>query len=64
MGKTLLQPLLSRREVAEHLGVDIRTVDAIIKRGELRTVLVGQRHVRIHAESLTVYLERKAVRNG
>jgi excisionase family DNA binding protein len=59
-----LNPLLSREAVAKHLGCGRRSVDKIIERGELRTILVGQRMIRIPAESLTVYLERRAVQNG
>ena len=59
MGKHLLRkPLLSRKEVAEVLGISINTVARLISRGELQTQRVGVRFVRIPAESLMAYLDK------
>jgi excisionase family DNA binding protein len=55
----LLQPLLTRREVAEVLGVSVQTVARIIGRGELDIKRVGERFVRIPAESLERYLQAR-----
>jgi excisionase family DNA binding protein len=49
--------LLTRREVAEALGVSVQTVARLIRRGELETVRVGERFIRIPAESLERYLQ-------
>jgi excisionase family DNA binding protein len=57
MYKHLQEPLLTRREVAEALGVSVQTVARLIGRGELETVRVGERFVRIPAESLEQYLQ-------
>jgi excisionase family DNA binding protein len=52
----LQKPLLTRAEVAEVLGVSVQTVARLIGRGELETVPVGDRFVRIPTESLKAYL--------
>jgi excisionase family DNA binding protein len=57
MLKHLREPLLTRREVAEVLGVSVQTVARLIERGELETMRVGERFVRIPAESLEQYLQ-------
>lgn len=59
MENTLLQPLLTRQQAAEYLRLGIRTIDSLIRRGELRTVKVGSRFVRIPAESVERYLSDK-----
>ena len=35
--------LASRQESAEALGVSVRTIDALVERGELRAVRIGSR---------------------
>jgi excisionase family DNA binding protein len=57
MHKHLLKPLLTRREVAEALGVSVQTVARLIERGDLETVRVGVRFVRIPIESVEQYLQ-------
>jgi excisionase family DNA binding protein len=57
MHKHLRKPLLTRGEVADVLGVSVQTVGRIIARGELETVRVGERFVRIAAKSLERYLQ-------
>jgi excisionase family DNA binding protein len=56
--KNLLEPLLTRQQVAEYLGIDIRSVDGIVTRGELKTVKVGSRFVRIPAASVEAYVSK------
>ncbi len=60
----LQKPLLSRAEVAEVLGVSVQTVARMIGRGELETVQVGERFVRIPAESLERYLQAQEKGGG
>jgi excisionase family DNA binding protein len=64
MHKHLLKPLLTRREVAEALGVSVQTVGRIIGRGQLETRRVGKRFIRIPAESLQAYLDASAEEGG
>ncbi len=60
----LHKPLLTRAEVAEVLGVSIQTVARLLRRGELKTVRVGERFVRIPAESLEAYLAAQPQEGG
>ena len=53
------KPLLSRDEVAGVLGVSPATVGRLVRAGELESVKVGPRLVRIKAESLKAYLSRQ-----
>jgi excisionase family DNA binding protein len=64
MHKHLLTPLLTRREVAKALGVSVQTVGRIIERGELETVRVGKRFIRIPAETLQAYLDAEVEEGG
>jgi excisionase family DNA binding protein len=64
MPQHLHKPLLTRREVAEVLGVSVQTVARMLGRGELETVRVGERFVRIPAESLEAYLASKPQEGG
>lgn len=48
-------------EAAEYLGVSPQTVRAWCKGGELRSVKLGHRTVRIAISSVEQYLERKAM---
>jgi excisionase family DNA binding protein len=49
--KTGRQELLDRDEAAARLRVHKRTIDRAVKRGELRSVYVGRRHL-IAADSV------------
>ena len=40
--ETRMEPLLRRREVAELLGVSVRTVNRLAERGELDVVRIGR----------------------
>ena len=46
------------------MGVSVQTVARLIGRGELETVRVGDRFVRIPAESLEAYLAAKPQEGG
>ena len=50
-----LKPALTRQDAAQILGVCDRTIDNLIKRGELQSFYVGDR-VRIPRESLEAYI--------
>lgn len=52
--------MATKTEVAGFLGVSVRTVDRLRETGELETVLVGRRSVRITVSSVAHYLERQA----
>jgi excisionase family DNA binding protein len=53
----VLSPLLSINEVAELLGISRPTVYALIRRGELVPIRVGER-ARFEPADVRVYLER------
>jgi excisionase family DNA binding protein len=55
----LLKPLYSRMEVAALLGVSVQTIARMIGRGELQTIKVGERFLRIPAESLARVIGEK-----
>jgi excisionase family DNA binding protein len=61
------KPLLTRTEVANILGVSIQTVSRMCARGELETRRIGERLIRIPAESIGKYTacltKGKAVRD-
>jgi excisionase family DNA binding protein len=52
------KPLLTRNQVAEHLGVSIRSVDRAIASAEIATVRLG-RLVRIRTEDLEFYITQR-----
>lgn len=54
-------PFLTKREVAEHLRVSVRTVERVIERGELTTIPVGtgRGSARIRREDLEAYLSNR-----
>ena len=54
-----LPAVATKTEVAAFLGVSVRTVDRLRENGELQTVLVGSRSVRITVSSVARYLERQ-----
>lgn len=56
--KQQLPQLLTRQQAAEALGVSVQTVARLIRRGQLETRRVGERMVRIPAESLERYVEK------
>ncbi len=47
-----MEKLLSREEAAELLGVDVRTIDAFRKRGQLGWVQIGTKTVKIKMSEL------------
>lgn len=49
--------LLTMDEVAEILRVDEKTVRNIVKRGELRRTIIGERLVRFHPDDLEEYID-------
>lgn len=54
--KPTIEKPLSRKQVAELLGVSLVTVDKFIRNGELHAVKIG-RHVRIDVESMRQFME-------
>ena len=55
--------LLSLPEVADRLGCGVGTVRGLVRRGELRTVPLGQRYVRVTSVELDRFvanLDRRA----
>lgn len=53
------RPLLTTPQAAERLGVSARTVRNILERGELDTVVVGEKSRRITPASLDAYIARR-----
>jgi excisionase family DNA binding protein len=49
--------LLTRQEVADHLGVSTRTITRLLERGELRCVRIG-RSTRFRAVDVDALIER------
>ncbi len=58
-----LERLLRRREVAELLGVSVRTVNRLAERGELEVVRIG-RGARFHADDVRALIERSREERG
>jgi len=56
--------LRSKSHVKQRLGVSMATVDRLIKRGELPTVRVSERAVRISESAIRDYVERRTERRG
>ena len=52
-----MEPLLRRSEVAELLGVSIRTVNRLAERGELEVVRIG-RGARFRADDVRALIDR------
>ncbi len=53
--------LLSRREVAERLGVSVQTVGRLIDSGSLRAIRIGPRSIRVEAESVISLVKAKTM---
>lgn len=52
-----IEPLLRRRDVAELLGVSVRTVNRLAARGELGVVRIG-RGARFQSDDVLALIER------
>jgi excisionase family DNA binding protein len=55
------EALATRQQVAEHLAINLRTLDRLIADGALTAHRVGQRRVRIPWAAVDRYLERNTV---
>ena len=53
--------LISRQEAAERLSVSIKTLDALIRRGQLRAYRIGPKLVRIDEGDLQLFLAGRLV---
>jgi excisionase family DNA binding protein len=53
-------PLLRKTDVGQRLNVSKRTVERLMKTGELKAVRINSRVTRITAESVEAYLRRVA----
>jgi excisionase family DNA binding protein len=53
-----LRPLLRRREVADVLGVSVRSIDRLTHSGALPRVKIGDRAVRFRGEDVAALVER------
>jgi excisionase family DNA binding protein len=58
-----MEPLLRRRDVAELLGVSVRTVNRLAERGELDVVRIG-RGARFRADDVRAFIERSREERG
>lgn len=54
------EKLLNAKEVAQHLGVSLRTLETLIKQGQLPAFLRIGRQRRWRPEAIEEYLEEKA----
>jgi excisionase family DNA binding protein len=52
------------KHVAERLGVSIKTIRSLIKRGDLRAHRIGLRQLRVFSQDLQDYLTRRANRGA
>lgn len=57
----MIAPLLTRQEVATILNVKIRTVDKLIKRGDLPAHRVSDRKVAVSEDDLRAFLDGRLV---
>lgn len=53
--------LISRQEAAERLAISLRTVDGLIRRGQLRAYRIGPKLVRIDEADLQAFLAGRLV---
>lgn len=53
--------LIKRQEAADKLGVSLRTVDGLIRRGQLRAYRIGPKIVRIDETDLQIFLASRQV---
>jgi excisionase family DNA binding protein len=51
-------PLLTAHEVADVLGVGLRTIRRMVRRGELPIVRIGRRSIRFRPEDIKALIER------
>ena len=56
--------LLTYRDVAKRLQFSDRTVWGLVKSGELKSVVIGKRSVRITEEALEEYIRNSAMRSA
>ena len=54
-----VQALLTTRDVARLLGVDVKTVRVEVREGRLARILIGKRSVRFHPGDVGAYIERQ-----
>lgn len=54
--------LYTRQETAKYLNVSIRTVDRLIKNGELEVNRIGLRNVRISETAIKDYLNKSTIK--
>lgn len=54
--------LYTRQETAKYLNVSIRTVDRLIKTGELEVNRIGLRNVRISEHAIKEYLNQTTIK--
>lgn len=53
--------LISRQEAADRLAISLRTVDSLIRRGQLRAYRIGPKLVRIDEGDLQLFLANRLV---
>ena len=52
--------LFSKKEISEKLNISVRTVDRLLKRGELEALRIG-RLIRVTQDQLDQFLEKSAL---
>ena len=61
MDENYLQDLLTTKEVAEILKVNIQTVRRYIRKGELPAIKITPRLYRVHRKDLEEFIKRRRV---
>lgn len=56
--------MMTQREAGEYMGVSEKTVYNLIQTGDLRSLKVGKRGVRVHKDDLDKYLGREDEKTG
>jgi len=59
-----MEDLYTRQEVADLLKVHVRTVDRMLNRGEIPTIQLGNRIIRIPESSLKTITKSKTLSGG
>ena len=56
----MLEPLLKTEDLAEFLGISIKTVNHLVRKGELRCVQVTKKERRFTHEQVQEFIERQS----
>ncbi len=57
----MLNPLLTPEAVAEYLGISVRDIHALVRRGQLDCIQIDSKRRRFTEEQIYVYLQARTV---